>query len=64
MGKVNEVFQGQDGRVRRVVVGYKQQEEKNMKYTGTKYTTVERSVNRLVVILAADEVSSWEVILL
>ena len=55
LGKVIKVFQGQDGKVRRVVVGYKQQEETKDQYVGSKYTTVERSVNRLVVILAVDE---------
>jgi hypothetical protein len=59
LGKVNQVFCGRDGKVRRVVVGYKQQDENSNMYTGMKYTNVERSVNRIVVLLPADEVDTW-----
>ena len=57
LGKVSEVFPGEDGRVRKVQVSYKNLKpgEPRHKYTGRGYVTVERSVNRLVLLLPVDE---------
>ena len=57
LGKVCEVFPGEDGRVRKVQVSYKNPKpgEPPHKYTGRGYVTVERSVNRLVLLLPVDE---------
>ena len=57
MGLVTKTFEGDDGKVRRVMVSYKNlsDEECNEKYTGVKYTTIERPVQRLIVLVAVDE---------
>ena len=55
--KVSEVFPGEDGIVRKVHVTYKnpKQGEPAYIYNGRGYITVERSVNRLVLLLPVDE---------
>ena len=57
LGKVSEVFPGEDGRVRKVQVSYKNRKpgEPPHKYTGRGFVTVDRSVNRLVLLLPVDE---------
>ena len=57
LGKVSEVFPGEDGMVRKVHVTYKnpKQGEPAYIYNGRGYITVERSVNRLVLLLPVDE---------
>jgi len=57
LGKVSEVFPGDYGRVRKEQVSYKNPKpgEPPHKYTGRGYATVERSVNRLVLLLPVDE---------
>ena len=57
LGKVSEVFPGEDGIVRKVHVTYKnpKQGEPAYIYNGRGYITVERSVNRLVLLLPVDE---------
>ena len=57
LGKVSEVFPGEDGRVRKVQVSYKNPKpgEPPHKNTGRGYVTVERSVNRLILLLPVDE---------
>ena len=49
MGVVTEVYPNSDGKVRRVQVSYKNNTE-GVEYKGTKFTKVERPVQRLVVI--------------
>ena len=53
LGKVSEVFPGEDGIVRKVHVAYKNPKpgEPVHTYNGRGYTIVERSVNRLVLLL-------------
>ena len=55
--KGSEVFPGEDSIVRKVHVAYKnpKQGELAYKYNGRGYMTVERSVNRLVLLLLVDE---------
>jgi len=57
LGKVSEVFAGEDGIVRKVHVAYKNPKpgEPAHMYNGRGYITVERSVNRLVLLLPVDE---------
>ena len=57
LGKVSEVFPGEGGRVRKVQASYKNPKpgEPPHKYTGRGFVTVERSVNRLVLLLPVDE---------
>ena len=54
-----EVFPSQDGKVRWVLVSYKNFSagEKFQKCKGVKFTTVERPVQRLVVLVAKDDPS-------
>ena len=49
MGVVTEVYPSSDGKVRRVQVSYKNNTD-GVEYNGTKFTRVERPVQRLVVI--------------
>ena len=53
LGKVSQVSPGSDGKVRNVKVQYKVQNEDPNK--ANKYTTIDRSVNRLIVIVPSDE---------
>ena len=57
LGKVSEVFPGDDGRVRKVHVIYKNPRlgEPPNKYSGKDYTTIERSTNRLVLLVPVDD---------
>lgn len=57
LGKVSEVFPGEDGIVRKVHVAYKNPKpgESAHMYNGRGYIIVERSVNRLVLLLPVDE---------
>ena len=57
LGIVTNTFPSDDGKIRRVEVSYKnfRPEEKLDTYNGTNYTSVERSVQRLIVLVAADE---------
>ena len=57
LGKVSEVFPGDDGRVRKVHVIYKNPRlgEPSNKYSGKDYTTIERSTNRLVLLVPVDD---------
>ena len=54
---VSETFPGKDDRVRRVNVVYKNlpTQEKLHHYKGTKYTTIKRAVQRLIVLIPANE---------
>ena len=58
-GVVTEVFPSQDGKVRWVMVSYKNfpAGEVSQQYKGVKFTTVERPVQRLVVLVATDNPS-------
>ena len=60
LGRVSEVFSGEDGKVRKVQVVYKNPKpgEPLQKYSGRGYVTVERSVNRLVLVVPVDEKDS------
>ena len=51
MARITEVFPGSDGKVRKVIVSYKQPEAKG-------YTKVERSAHSLVVLLPNEESNS------
>ena len=55
LGRICKVFPGDDGKVRKVHVQYKNPRpgEPATKYEGRGYATIERAVNRLVVILLA-----------
>ena len=57
LATVSKVFPSEDGKVRRVEIRYKNEKigEANNEYLGTKYTRIERPVQRLVVIVPADE---------
>jgi hypothetical protein len=57
LATVSKVFPSEDGKVRRVEIQYKNEKigEANNEYFGTKYTRIERPVQRLVVIIPADE---------
>ena len=57
LGKVSKVFPGEDGKVRKVYVQYKNPKPGELvnKYEGRGYVTVERAVNKLVVILSSDD---------
>ena len=48
-----------DGRIRRVIISYKNNED-GVEYRGKPYVHVERAVQRLVVIQAADELGNNE----
>ena len=58
-GVVMEVFPSQDGKVRRVLVSYKNfsAAEKSQQCKGVTFTAVERPVRRLVVLVATDDLS-------
>ena len=60
MGIITNTFPSKDGRIRRVSVSYKNNKEGSA-YTGTKYTTVERAVHKLIVIVPSDEIQDEEV---
>lgn len=62
LGKISKVFPGQDGKVRRVHVQYKNPKpgEPVTKYEGRGYVTVERAVNRLVVLIPADDIKGQD----
>ena len=57
LGKVSNTFEGQDGKVRKVQVQYKNPKpgEPVLKYDGRGYVTIERPVNKLIVLLPNDE---------
>ena len=57
LGKVSEVFPGDDGRVPKVHVIYKNPRlgEPSNKYSRKDYTTYERSTNRLVLLVPVDD---------
>ena len=57
LGKVCDVYPGVDGRVRNVSVHYKNhgEHESEPVYSGKDYTVIKRPVQRLVVLLPADE---------
>ena len=54
-----EVFPSRDGKVRRVLVSYKNFSagEKSQQCKGVKFTTVERPVQHLVALVATDDPS-------
>ena len=54
MGVVTEVHPSQDGKIRKVQVSYKNNAS-GPDYKGTKFTRVERPVQRLIVIVPNDE---------
>ena len=58
-GVVTEVFPSQDGKVRWVLVSYKNFSagEKSQQCKGVKFTAAERPVQRLVVLVAKDDPS-------
>ena len=58
-GVVTEVFPSQDGKVQWVLVSYKNFSagEKCQQCKGVKFITVERPVQRLVVLIATDDPS-------
>jgi hypothetical protein len=57
LGKVSKTFEGQDGKVRKVQVQYKNPKpgEPVLEYSGRGYVTIERPVNKLVVQLPNEE---------
>ena len=57
LGIVTKAFPSDDGKVRRVEVSYKnfRPDEKLDTYNRTNYTSVERVVQRLIVLVAVDE---------
>lgn len=57
LGKVLEAYKGDDGRVRKVEVQYKNPKpgESVKEYQGRGYVTVQRAVHRLVVLVPADD---------
>ena len=57
LGTVTKTFPSDDGKVRRVEVSYKnfRPDEKLDTYNGTNYTSVERALQRLIVLVAVDE---------
>lgn len=54
MGVVTETHPGDDGKVRRVTVSYKNIHDENS-YGGIRYTRIERPVQRLIVLIPAEE---------
>ena len=56
-GLVTKVYPSDDGRARRVLVSYKnpRPDQKADCYRGQKYTTVERVVQHLIVLIPVDE---------
>ena len=57
LGRVSSVFPGDDRRVRNVEIQYKQfstNEQVNV-YTGKEYSTIQRPVQKLVVLVPVDE---------
>eukprot|EP00794_Sanderia_malayensis_P021203 gene21203-23285_t len=58
LGSVSDVFPGTDGKVRNVEIKYKQLSALNepaLAYTGKGYSTIQRPVQKLVVIVPVDE---------
>ena len=57
LGKVSKTYQGNDGKVRKVEVQYKNLNSKEpvTKYKGKGYVTVERPVHRLIVLIPNTE---------
>ena len=57
LATVSKVFPSDDGKVRRVQLQYKNEKigEAVDEYTGTPYTTIERPVQRIVVIIPIDD---------
>ena len=57
LGKISKVYKGEDGKVRRALVEYKNPKpgEKVTEYKGKGFTTIERPVNKLITILPASE---------
>ena len=57
LGIVTKTFPSDDGKVRRVEVWYKifRPDEKLDTYNGANYTSVERAVQRLIVLVAVEE---------
>lgn len=62
MGRVTQAFPGDDERVRKVEVQYKcfPPDDKSKEYKGNSYTTIQRPVQRLVVILPVEESGTVE----
>ena len=56
-GLVTKIYPNDDGRVRRVLVSYKnpRPDQKADCHKGQKYTTVERAVQCLIVLIPVDE---------
>ena len=57
LGRVSNVFPGDDGRLRNVEIQYKQfstNEQVNV-YTGKKYSTIQWPVQKLVVLVSINE---------
>ena len=56
-GLVTKIYQSDDGKVRRVLVSYKnpRPDQKADCYRGQKYTTIERAVQRLIVLIPVDK---------
>ena len=55
LAKVTAVKESTDGRVRKVAVSYKNNDETDKSYTGKKYTTVDRHVHSLAVIVPVED---------
>ena len=57
LGRVTTVYPGKDGRVRSVEIGYKnpKPDERMDNYTGQRFTVVERPVQKIVVIIPAED---------
>ena len=57
LATVSQVFPSGDGKVRRVEIQYKNEKvgEAANQYSGTRYTRIERPVQRLVVIIPIDD---------
>ena len=62
LGKISKVYKGEDGKVRRALVEYKNPKpgEKVTEYKGKGFTTIERPVNKLITILPASE-DKWTI---
>ena len=62
MGHVTQAFPGDEDRVRKVEIQYKcfPPDDKSKEYKGNSYTTIQRPVQRLVVILPVEESGTVE----
>ena len=57
MGIVKKPIVSSDGKVRRVIVAYRNLTEKGLCYNGSPFTEVERAVRTLILLTPSDETS-------